>query len=217
MELDVLTWNLFHGRSIPPSRGELLEQFGDALASWQWDVALLQEVPPWWPGPLAERLRADVRCVLTSRNSVGSLRRAVGRRRPELLKANAGGCNAILVRGPGVLEHLTDRLRLLPERRMLQAVRLEGGVWVANVHLGGSLRECRQAAATARRWADSAPVVLGGDFNVHFLALDGFVAAGSHEPDHIFARGLTVARPPRVLSAGPLSDHRPVLARVAAG
>ena len=28
-------------------------EFAAALAGWEWDVALLQEVPPWWPPALA--------------------------------------------------------------------------------------------------------------------------------------------------------------------
>src|SRR6185369_6435905 len=45
----VLTWNLFHGRSVPPSGRSLTSAFAAALAGWEWDVALLQEVPPWFP------------------------------------------------------------------------------------------------------------------------------------------------------------------------
>ena len=52
MRLRVLTWNLFHGRSVP-GRAGLFDEFAAALASWEWDVALLQEVPPWWPRRLA--------------------------------------------------------------------------------------------------------------------------------------------------------------------
>ena len=59
MALRILTWNLFHGRSLPPARGALVEQFAALLASWEWDVALLQEVPPWWPRRLAQRLACE--------------------------------------------------------------------------------------------------------------------------------------------------------------
>jgi endonuclease/exonuclease/phosphatase family metal-dependent hydrolase len=40
----VLTWNLFHGRAVPEERRSLLAEFASRLASWEWDVALLQEV-----------------------------------------------------------------------------------------------------------------------------------------------------------------------------
>ena len=48
----VLTWNLFHGRAVPPAGRDLAREFAAALAAWEWDVALLQEVPPWWPPAL---------------------------------------------------------------------------------------------------------------------------------------------------------------------
>ncbi len=74
----VLTWNLLHGRSVPGSGRDLLPEFTAALAGWDWDVALLQEVPPWWPALLGASLGASARLVLTSRNSALALRRAGG-------------------------------------------------------------------------------------------------------------------------------------------
>jgi endonuclease/exonuclease/phosphatase family metal-dependent hydrolase len=65
----ILSWNLFHGRSLPPTRQSLFEQFAASLAGWRWDVALLQEVPPWWPAALARASAADHRSAMTSRNS----------------------------------------------------------------------------------------------------------------------------------------------------
>src|SRR2546421_10720531 len=170
MNLRVLTWNLMHGRSVPGARRELLEDFGSALAGWEWDVALLQEVPPWWPPALGERTGASARAVLTSRNSLLPLRRALGRRWPDVMKSNAGGCNAILVRGVAdVLEHRVRRLRLLPERRVVHAVKLTLGVWVANVHASGAASDAVRAAETLESLAGTMPFVLGGDFNVHGL------------------------------------------------
>ena len=46
----ILTWNLFHGRAVPDVPRPLGGAFARMLAGWDWDVALLQEVPPWWPG-----------------------------------------------------------------------------------------------------------------------------------------------------------------------
>src|SRR5437588_297383 len=76
----------------------------ELICGWEWDVALLQEVPPWWPEPLAARAGADARRVLTSRNSVLPLRRAVAVRWPDVIKSNGGGCNVILVRDTGIVE-----------------------------------------------------------------------------------------------------------------
>ncbi len=214
IELSVVTWNLYHGRAVPPAHRELLHEFGDALGSWSWDVALLQEVPPWWPAPLAARLRAESRRVLTSRNSLLAARRAVARRWPDLIKSGGGGCNAILVRGRVVVEHRAHRLRRLPERRMLHGVRLASGVWLANLHAGGSVHEAELGAAVALRWAAGAPLVLGGDFNIHRLALRELFHAAGHGPDHVFVRGLTPSERGRPLERGTLSDHAPVLAVV---
>ena len=82
----VLSWNLFHGRSLPGARHDLLSQFASMLAGWEWDVALLQEVPPWWPRELARAAGAEQRAAMTSRNSLLALRRALARRDPELMK-----------------------------------------------------------------------------------------------------------------------------------
>jgi len=206
----VLTWNLLHGRSVPAAGRYLLDEFADALAGWEWDVALLQEAPPWWPSRLGDRLGADQRLVLTSRNALLPVRRAIAIRWPDLIKSNGGGANAILVRGDTVAEHRWRRLCLWPERRWVQSVRLrDAGVWVANLHGGGPLRDAERAAAAALEWADDAPIVLGGDFNIRDLSLDGFDYAGGHGVDLVFGRGFRPG-PTEVLERGALSDHAPV-------
>lgn len=122
----VLVWNLFHGRADPPAGRPLLREFAAALAGWEWDVALLQEVPPWWAPLLAGHCDADVRTALTSRNQLLPLRRAIASRAPDRLKSNGGGANAILVRAPWTITaHGRRRLRLRPERRVVHAVRVE--------------------------------------------------------------------------------------------
>ena len=213
--LRVLTWNLLHGRSVPGAGHDLLDEFCAALTRWEWDVALLQEVPPWWPAALGTRLGADQRSVLTSRNGLLPVRRAIAVRWPDLIKSNGGGANAILARGDVVSEHRWRRLCVWPERRWVHAVRLhDTGLWVANLHAGGPMRDAVRAAESAAAWAGpGAPLVLGGDFNIRGLALDGFVYAGDHEVDHVFVRGL---RPVAcdVLERGRLSDHAPVRVEV---
>src|SRR4051794_15503274 len=156
--MDVLTWNLFHGRAVPERRRSLLPEFGDALAGWPWDVALLQEVPPWWPPLLAARSGAAQRTRRTSRNALLPLRRWVADRRPDLIKSNGGGANAILVRGEAIAEHRRRTLRLLPERRVVHAVRLSDGRWVANLHAQVHSEQRAQAdlalgARTVVEWA----------------------------------------------------------------
>src|SRR3954454_19060068 len=118
----VLTWNLFHGRSVPDAPREQLADFAARLSGWEWDVALLQEVPPWWPPLLAQAAQAQERLVLTSRNFGLPLRNAISSRTPDLLKSNGGGCNAILVRGEEIEEHRTQLLTRRPERRYAHGV-----------------------------------------------------------------------------------------------
>src|SRR3954452_3887661 len=111
----VLTWNLFHGRSVPDTPRELLGAFAERLASWDWDVALLQEVPPWWPRALGRACGASARAVPTSRDWFLPVTRPLARRFPDVLKSWGGGCNAILVRGQPIAEHRRASLRWRPE------------------------------------------------------------------------------------------------------
>jgi endonuclease/exonuclease/phosphatase family metal-dependent hydrolase len=217
LRLRVLTWNLLHGRSVPNAGRCLLPEFAAALEEWEWDVALLQEVPPWWPQALSERLGSQVeqRRVLTSRNSLLPLRRAIAVRWPDLIKSNGGGANAILVREIPVGEHRTLRLCWWPERRQLQAVRLATGIWVGNLHATvgddpAARRDAERARVAMVAWADGAPFVLGGDFNVRGLALAELAYAGGHDVDLVFASGLEPVGEVEVLERGPLSDHAPV-------
>lgn len=224
----VLSWNLFHGRSVPPSRRDLLDEFATLLAGWSWDVALLQEVPPWWPAALAVATGAEQRTARTSRNFGLPLRRALARRDPELMKSNGGGSNAVLARTP-IASHSSLRLRLRPERRVAQIARLRDGTVVANFH--GSTRvplaerelERLGALALAAAGTPPAPVVLGGDLNLRNPHVPGMEHAAGRDVDHVFAAGLEV-RHAEVLSAEAsltgrrvtLSDHPPLIAELSA-
>ena len=215
MTLRVLTWNLMHGRSVPPARRELFDEFAPVIAGWEWDVALLQEVPPWWPEPLSQRAGAESALVLTSRNWLLPLRRAAAERWPDAIKSNGGGCNAILAREASILAHRVQRLGWWPERRWVHAVRLDSGVWVGNLHTEADPRQGVRAAEALVRWADGAPSVLGGDFNVRDLALPGLTRAGGNGVDQVYVGGgLTGEGAARVLERGRLSDHAPVLVTV---
>ena len=220
----VLTWNLYHGRSEPPSGRSLLPEFAGALAGWPWDVALLQEVPPWWPGALGAACGASARSALTSRNLGLPVRRWIAERRPDLIKSNGGGANAILVRGEAIAEHRRATLRRLPERRVVHAVQLAGsGIWVANLHAqvrteSGALADLDVAARAVLGWAGSdAPAVLGGDCNVPRPRAHGFTHAAGRGVDHVLVRGGPAAvGPARVLPReGGLSDHLPLLVELA--
>ena len=216
----VLTWNLFHGRARPPAGHALLGEFARTLAGWEWDVALLQEVPPWWPPALARVTRARHVSALTSRNSLLPLRRAIAVRAPDLIKSNGGGANAILARGP-LGEHRVQQLTRRPERRVAHGVSLPGGGWVVNLHATTDPKQRTRADVAAAReaalaWADGQPLILGGDFNLREPALEGFEPAGANHVDHVFVRGIP-GGDPEVLDPGRLSDHRPLRVSVGAG
>jgi endonuclease/exonuclease/phosphatase family metal-dependent hydrolase len=215
----VLTWNLFHGRSVPDTPRSLLDEFAAQLADWEWDVALLQEVPPWWPPRLGEACRASARTALTSRNWLLPITRRVADRRPDLIKSWGGGANAILVRGERVLEHRVRTLSRWPERRVAHGVRLESGWWVCNFHAQAHVearaqRDAGRAAAAAVAWAVGAPVVLGGDLNTRHPVVPGFTAVAGHSVDHLLVRAARAAGPGRRLDRGRLSDHVPVVAEL---
>jgi endonuclease/exonuclease/phosphatase family metal-dependent hydrolase len=220
----VLTWNLFHGRSLPPAPGGLAEQFAALIGGWEWDVALLQEVPPWWPARLAARAGAEQCTALSSRNSLLALRRMLASRYPELMKSNGGGCNAVLSRH-GIRESRALRLRLWPERRVAQLLRLSDGTCVANFH--GSVRvplaeqELEELWAQSLDWAGSAPLVLGGDLNLRAPRAPAGAGAehvASRDVDHLFACGFARVGEAELLErramiegqAVELSDHSPL-------
>jgi endonuclease/exonuclease/phosphatase family metal-dependent hydrolase len=215
----VLTWNLFHGRAVPDRPRSMLGEFAALIGGWEWDVALLQEVPPWWPPELARAAGAQERTVLTSRNWLLPLRRFVADRRPDLIKSNGGGANAILVRpAAGVVTvHARARLRLWPERRFVHAVRLGAeGPWVANIHAQANPKDLARADIAKAgehllRWAGGAPVVLGGDFNISDPRIDGFADAGGHRIDRFLVRGMEPTARARRLRRESLSDHAPVV------
>ena len=210
----LLTWNLYHGRASPPAGRDLFEDFAARVASWEWDVALLQEVPPWWPRPLAERAGASMRMNITGRTLVLPAQRFLADRWPDLMKSWGGGSNAILVRGQRIAGHRRTILRWLPERRRMHAVALEDGTWIGNLHAQTRPRprperDIAAAAAALARWSGGAErVVLGGDFNIPDPYVDWLPHRAGHGVDHVLATG-PVSKAER-LEAGSRSDHPPL-------
>lgn len=195
MTLRVISWNLFHGRSQPATRRDLFGDFAAALASIEWDVCTLQEVPTWWPAELGRRLGASVRTTRTSllRASLPQTQRRIHIADPERIGVRGAAVNTILVRsGAGeVLDHRSVRLRRCPQRRTMHAVELlrPGGErwWIANLHTTNKPEskaaiDSLLALHTVRAWADDSaphagvaslavaappPILVTGDFNLH--------------------------------------------------
>jgi endonuclease/exonuclease/phosphatase family metal-dependent hydrolase len=220
--LNVLTWNVFHGRAVPGAGRDLCAEFTAALAGWEWDVALLQEMPPWWPGLMGSALGCEYRSVLTSRNALLGLRRFAARRAPDLMRSGGGGANAILSRSDRIVAERSVQLCRRPERRVAHGVALACGLWVTNLHAtahdsGAAARDLAAAVAATVSWAREArsPVVLGGDLNRRSVSVDGLTVVGSSDVDHVLiGQGLSAAGEARVPERGALSDHAPLVVGV---
>jgi endonuclease/exonuclease/phosphatase family metal-dependent hydrolase len=218
IRLRVLTWNLMHGRVQPDAGCDQREVFTAALADWEWDVALLQEVPAWWPASLAESLAAEYRLVLTSRNALVPLRRAVARRWSHLIPSG-GGANVILARRDRIVGDRSMRLSGFPQRRWMHGAWLACGVWIVNLHSStDELRAQRDgdlAAAESLRWAAGGPLVVGGDFNLRHPRPDGLRQVGARDVDHIFVGArMEPVGAAEIVQRGSPSDRPPLVATV---
>jgi endonuclease/exonuclease/phosphatase family metal-dependent hydrolase len=138
--------------------------------------------------------------------------------------ALAGQANAILVHRSHEVEDLGHERISDPgrERRLVQAVRVDGHVVVANLHATNDLRrpevpraELHRALAFAEGVAcRGEPVVMAGAFNVPYPTLHGY-SDGTDGMDHVLVRGAEVSlrssgRSSGVLTMGSCSDHAPV-------
>ena len=197
----------------------LREEFAGVLASYDWELALLQEAPPRWLEELALGSGASGALARTSRNLLPPVQAALADWNPDLIASWEGGSNMLLVRAPARIAS-TRRMTLArrPERRRMLFARIEapGGreLCVANVHLSTDSRraaaEATRAAAQAVEWAGATPLVFGGDLNLRpalspepFDALrDDFGLGPPTAPraiDHLLARGLRLVQAPRRL------------------
>jgi endonuclease/exonuclease/phosphatase family metal-dependent hydrolase len=250
----VRSWNLFHGNSFPPSRRSHLEEMVRLVTADSPAVLALQEVPVWALDRLVEWTGMTAFGSVAQRPQLGPvpITGGLGRRltsfdHGRLRSAFSGQGNAILL-GDGLVATLHETVTLNPvwfrreqarhlgldlvarlawakERRICQAVRLEQGLVVANLHASGSLGDERIAAAEVARAVEFAEgiaregeaVVVVGDFNCRAgqMALNGYSEPGPGI-DHIAVRG-AAASPLRVWrddlrrrSGLLLSDHAPV-------
>lgn len=192
---------------------DLFNEFGAFLAAADWDIALLQEVPPRWDERLAAATGATHHRALTSRNWMSPVMSPVARVRPHLPGSWEGGSNLILVRNdkPGgvIVTRNNQTLCWLPERRALSMIQLNGGLCVANIHASTGRehgqRDVLRAARLAVEWAGDLPLVLGGDFNIRPRSSSAFeelhLKYGFEPPtdegsiDHLLLRNGAMAEP----------------------
>jgi endonuclease/exonuclease/phosphatase family metal-dependent hydrolase len=254
----IRTWNVFHGNTWPPTGKRYMEEMVRLITKGQPDAVCLQEVPPWALGRLAGWSGMHVFGQVAHPPTIGPIpvTAEIGRHITDLnpgriRSAFEGQANAILVRRAILARHvltlnpfafrfrtarrlglsLVSEVAWGKERREAQAVRLEGGAVLVNLHAtnAGDVRvpeaEVERAAEWAGRLAGDELCILAGDLNVDtkrsevFGRLAGFSSAGPGV-DHVLVRGAEagdydrwpVAR--RELDGLVLSDHAPVEVRV---
>ncbi|HYM63757.1 MAG TPA: endonuclease/exonuclease/phosphatase family protein [Gaiellaceae bacterium] len=223
MSLLVRTWNLFHGRTSPPSGALHLERMVRTAVEDGPDVVAFQEVPVWalgrleaWSGmnavgaiamlplggPLAGKLTKRnprrFRSLLTGQaNALLLSRRLELVGTPRAIRLNPGPFRSAEARARRL--SLRERLDWAWNRRVCQAVHVRERkrvIVVANLHAtkDHSLAEA-EVDRLALLWPPEAPTILCGDFNARGHALPGF-----SEPldgiDQILVRGLEYERKP---------------------
>jgi endonuclease/exonuclease/phosphatase family metal-dependent hydrolase len=232
VSLLVRTWNLFHGRTSPPSNTLHLEEMVRLAAEGDPDVVAFQEVPVWaldqlerWSGmtahravampplggPFARRLTQQnprrLRSLLTGQaNALLLSRRLELTDTPRIIRLNPSPFRSAEARARGL--SFRERLDWAWNRRVCQAVHVRERkrvIVVGNLH---ATKDHALAAAEvdrlARLWPPEAPTILCGDFNTR-----GHVLPGFSEPlegiDQILVRGLEFERDP---SPWPLERRR---------
>ena len=209
----VRTWNLFHGNTHPPQRRAFLREMVELVTRDAPDVVCLQEVPVWALARL-ERWSGMQRSSAVARR-----RRPLGRWVTELhhgllRSALTGEADAILVARRFTLSD--ERRRVVSTaglRRIVHGVRLDGGVFVANVHVSA---DEEQLARVAGFVADEPQAIVAGDLNLRGAGLSGFSPPLPESIDQVLVRGLPAAGPVawpedrRRVGGRLLSDHAPV-------
>lgn len=240
MPLLVRTWNLFHGNAVPPERRAYLEDMVRLAVADDPDVLCLQEVPVWALGRLAEWGGMNAVGAVAARPRLGSAelgRLVTGLDHGLLRSAFTGQANAVLVaprlrvleRRVAVLN--SRRLSMAErERRVCQAVRIEGAGVVGNFHATSHVdenvadRQLLRAATFVESVAEmDEPVALCGDTNIRpgrGSSYDELCSRGYSEPapgiDQILVRGAPATAPHvwpeerRRVDGRLLSDHAPV-------
>jgi endonuclease/exonuclease/phosphatase family metal-dependent hydrolase len=188
----VRTWNIAHGRDVPPGPGygharrKLLEEMCAVMVEDQPDIVLLQEVPVWAGSLLHEHTRMGVTLAHAYGAHVPFVHvplplaagAALGRALPDVIRTQFEGQGQALLYGPDLLlvsarrVQLNERRRLRGEPRIAQLVRLRHrklGVELAvgNVHADhrGAPEQLEKAGFVLERFARGAPMILGGDMN----------------------------------------------------
>jgi endonuclease/exonuclease/phosphatase family metal-dependent hydrolase len=231
MPLFVRTWNLFHGRTKPPSGRTHLERMIRLISEDDPDLVALQEVPAWALGRLGDWSRMEAAGGVARPARLGHLGRRLTQLAPDVFRSLFNGqANALLlgrdVRPVEAARTVEIKPRGVLERRVCQLVRVAAGgrtLLLANLHATAHVPELARAelVRVAELVAGDEPAIVCGDFNVRATGLPGF-SKPNRGIDQIIVRGLGFEREParwpperRRFEGRLLSDHAPVEAVIA--
>lgn len=231
LSLLVRTWNVFHGRTVPPSGRTFLERMVALVTADGPDVVALQEVPVWALARLEDWSGMSAEGAVARRAKLGRLGRRLTELAPDVFRSAFNGqANALLVgrslRPVDGARTVVLRARGLRERRVCQILRVAAAdrtILLANFH--ATAHAHRRARMEIERVgalvAGEEAAIVCGDFNVPGAGIAGF-SAPSARIDQIVVRGLRFERATapwpaerRRLDGRLLSDHAPVEAVVA--
>lgn len=225
------TWNLFHGRTCPPSRRTYLDRMVRLVTEDGPDIVAFQEVPVWALRRLEAWSGMRAFAAVTKRALLRPVARRLQRLDPRRVRSPlTGQANALLL-GARLEVAAPPRSVILNagsrrERRVCQLLEARAGdrtILVANFH--ATARDERAALGEVERVAElvagTGPCVVLGDFNVPGVGLPGFSGPGPGI-DQIIVRGLELVEGPapwpdarRTVEGLLLSDHAPIEAVIA--
>ena len=222
----VRTWNLFHGNTAPPQRRAFLREMVELVTEDAPGVVCLQEIPVWALRHLEGWSGMQSVAAVAREPRVGSARLGgwiTGFHHGLLRSAVTGEADAILVAPHFEVSHeQTVVVSALGMKRLMQGLRLDGGIFVANFHTAGDDQFRTVADIVQSRAGEEA--IVAGDANLRpgegrtyaCLRERGFSAPLTGSIDQILVRGLAstppVAWPEGRRGVGDrlLSDHAPV-------
>lgn len=189
----VRTWNIAHGRDVPPgpayghTRHKVLDEMAAVMREGDPDLVLLQEVPVWAGRTLSEGTGMGITIAHSYGAHVPFLHvplplaagEWLGRSIPDVARSQFEGQAQAVLYGPRLIlvsarrVEINVRRRMRGEPRIAQLVRLRvrasGREFVvANVHAayGDADVQLERAAWATEQFARGAPMLFGGDLNV---------------------------------------------------
>jgi endonuclease/exonuclease/phosphatase family metal-dependent hydrolase len=238
VRLLVRSWNLYHGRTHPPSSKLYLEQMVRLVTTDAPDIVALQEVPLWAVRRLESWSSMKASWAMTMPALLGPLARHVTDADPLRFRSSLTGQANVLLVNPHFETGRHRRIVLNPElsrserllgahTRVCHSLEVEAGserLVAANLHASNDpdpLLVGMEIDRAASFLAGIQPCVLCGDFNVRRHAVPGF-----SEPidgvDQVLVRGFELEHGPerwpegrRLANGLVLSDHAPVEAVIA--